>query len=421
MRRALVAAAFGLVLAVPLPASANHPQIEYSGELAVVHKGGNEWWVEAALVGFSKDQVSKVEARDDDSPWTPLTLRSWGNWAASFHIEPGNRVRFKVTLPDGDTIASCQFTHPAGAEQCRFPRTTSPFPPQESALFDHVGGSFSHVAVRVEPRATDDVSGVSARVEGTTSWTTLRPSDESATGGVWSGSLAVPAGKRVEFEAHRAGGMSDAWRMVSCPFTHPGGDEQCSGGMAWGLDANYRGVSGNEWWFQVQVAASKPLAGVDIRISRDARAGDESSWIALENKGWGWARSLHIPSGSLVEVRSRATDGSFDLSDGAWLWPSASFHPDQTTGWDVEFRDFKGNEWWVQVNMLSDHPIQTVLASDKAPDQPDFMRQTEVVFLHEWGDWGRSFHIEPGHVVMFEVHTVNGQTARTGWMAWPPR
>ncbi len=88
------------------------------------HKTGNEWWVEVSLAGFFKDDIDKVSARDDGGAWVPLTLRNWGAWAGSFHIEPGHRVQFRAVWmsPDGQSEnlawSSCWFTHPAGVEQC---------------------------------------------------------------------------------------------------------------------------------------------------------------------------------------------------------------------------------------------------------------------------------------------------------------
>ena len=80
-----------------------------TGRPAFDHKFGKEWWVEV-LVG--KEPV-RVLAQDTNGPWVELTKRSWGAWAASFHIEPGHEVRFR-TLQHGSWYESCWFTHPGG-------------------------------------------------------------------------------------------------------------------------------------------------------------------------------------------------------------------------------------------------------------------------------------------------------------------
>lgn len=89
------------------------------------HGGGNEWWVEAAV----KPHPQRVEARDDGGAWVTLTWREWGEWAGSFHVEPGNRVRFRALL-DGAWHESCWHAHPAGTPVgCAGATPTSPAPP----------------------------------------------------------------------------------------------------------------------------------------------------------------------------------------------------------------------------------------------------------------------------------------------------
>ncbi|HWH07990.1 MAG TPA: hypothetical protein VNX21_02250, partial [Candidatus Thermoplasmatota archaeon] len=74
------------------------------------HRTGNEWWVE---VNVGPYQPERVLAMDEGGTWKELTLRSWGAWAGSFHVEPGNDVRFRA-LVDGGWYESCWFTHPQG-------------------------------------------------------------------------------------------------------------------------------------------------------------------------------------------------------------------------------------------------------------------------------------------------------------------
>ncbi|MFA5861425.1 MAG: hypothetical protein WDA16_06985, partial [Candidatus Thermoplasmatota archaeon] len=93
--------------------------------ISFLDKGGNEWWVEVVIQGASASQVSGVDARDTNGLWVHLVHKSWGSWAASFHVEPGNLVTYRAMFPDATLIQSCAFTHPGGIEQC----TTSPPPP----------------------------------------------------------------------------------------------------------------------------------------------------------------------------------------------------------------------------------------------------------------------------------------------------
>jgi len=79
-------------------------------KLTFDHRGGNEWWVEATISGATP---SRVLSRDTDGAWAELTLRSWGAWAGSYHIEPGHDVQFRAEVP-GVWYESCWFSHPGG-------------------------------------------------------------------------------------------------------------------------------------------------------------------------------------------------------------------------------------------------------------------------------------------------------------------
>ena len=108
------------------PTTANHLQTVGSESVAFDHIKGNEWWVEVRLTGQT-GSISNVQAQDVNSPWTSLSLNPWGVYAGSFHIEPGNQVRFRASI-DAVVITSCWFTHPAGVEMCE------PQPPVDSSL-----------------------------------------------------------------------------------------------------------------------------------------------------------------------------------------------------------------------------------------------------------------------------------------------
>src|SRR5687768_11369277 len=125
--RAVAGLAVVLVLALlssGVPVLANHVQSSGGKSVAFDHVTGNEWWVEVGLSGTDASTVSAVEAQDTNGPWVALAKKSWGPYAASFHIEPGNTVRFRATFPGGAQVVSCLFTHPAGVEQCGPTSTT---------------------------------------------------------------------------------------------------------------------------------------------------------------------------------------------------------------------------------------------------------------------------------------------------------
>src|SRR5688572_24471772 len=142
MVRLPVALASGLlfVLAAPLapPTSANHPQPAHGDLIVFDHKTGNEWWVEVVLSGGASGSVAGVQAMDTGGAWVALQKKSWGAWAASFHLEPGHQVKFRATWSGGDLADSCWFTHPAGLEQCGTTTTTT-----SSSSSSTTGGTFA--------------------------------------------------------------------------------------------------------------------------------------------------------------------------------------------------------------------------------------------------------------------------------------
>ena len=124
-RARLTVLAAAALVAMALPTAANHVQTESGRIIVFDHVTGNEWWVEVALSGQDAGSVASVEAMDTNGAWVTLAKKSWGPYAASFHIEPGHQVRFRANWAGGAQSVSCWFTHPAGAEQC----STSPPPP----------------------------------------------------------------------------------------------------------------------------------------------------------------------------------------------------------------------------------------------------------------------------------------------------
>ncbi|HET6399571.1 MAG TPA: hypothetical protein VFH47_08475, partial [Candidatus Thermoplasmatota archaeon] len=249
---------------------------------------------------------ARVQAMDTGGAWVELARKDWGDWAASFRIEPGHDVRFRA-LVDGDWVESCWFTHPGG-------RT-------------------------------------------------------------------------------------------------PGGGETCGGGgstPAEGFDASFRPKAGNAWWVEVFVDADRPLAGVDARA-------DGGAWVPLEKRSWGaWARSFHVPDGSIVEFRARAADGSTDVSE-RYRWPSATRvdggEPAPGTV-DVAFAPKAGNAWWVEAIVVADgQPVTRVEARAAGGAWHEMA-------YREWGAWAASFHVPAGAQVEFRATTPDG-TDVSHRFTWP--
>ena len=315
MNRTLSVATVAGLVAMGLSgvAAGEHPQGEQ--QVAFDHKTGNEWWVEVLV----SPQPHSVQARDTGGDWKTLTLRDWGAWAASFHIEPGHDVQFRAAWSDGSAVESCWFTHPDGVETCE---TTPPPPPSGAFTFDHKSGNEWWVEALISPAPR----AAQARDTGG-DWRTLTLRDW----GAWAASFHIDPGHDVQFRAQDAGG---AWHE-SCWFTHPDGIAQCeeppTPPPSGEFDATFHDPGGNEWWAQVEVDANAPLAAVDARV-----VGDE--WHALTLRDWGaWAASFHVPDGSRVEFRATSTDGEVDLS-GRYSWPDGTLvaPPPDTGEWPRE-------------------------------------------------------------------------------------
>lgn len=111
-------AAVSVLASSAVPVLGDHARPYEARSITFDHRGGNAWWVEVAVGGADAGDVVRVAAQDTGGAWTALTKRSWGSWAASFHVEPGHLVRFRATFSDGSVAWGCWFTHPGGVEHC---------------------------------------------------------------------------------------------------------------------------------------------------------------------------------------------------------------------------------------------------------------------------------------------------------------
>ena len=171
------------------------------GGVTFKHGGGNEWWVEATV----SPTPSAVQAMDTNGAWVSLELKSWGEWAGSFRIEPGHQVKFRANH-GGVWTESCWFSHPAGVQQC-----TSGGGSGFSASFKNVRGNNWWVETDVTVSG-GTLAGVDARVNGG-SWTPLAKQSY----GSWAKSLHVPTGSTVEFRARSTDGAT----AMSSGYTWP--------------------------------------------------------------------------------------------------------------------------------------------------------------------------------------------------------
>lgn len=158
-------------------------------------RNGNEWWVQVGVAGA----VGRVEARDTDGAWVELPLRSWGDHAASFRVEPGHLVQYRATRADGSVVESCWYAHP----------TPSGCAPSFDATFRNVRGNAWWIEADVDAAG---LAGVDARVN-SGAWTPLA----KTSWGSWAKSVRAPEGSTVELRATSSTGATDASGAYAWP------------------------------------------------------------------------------------------------------------------------------------------------------------------------------------------------------------
>lgn len=173
-----------------------------AGSVTFTHGGGNEWWVEVKV----GPTPSSVQAMDTGGSWVTLELKSWGEWAGSFHIEPGHLVKFRA-LHGSTWTESCWYTHPGGS--CSGSSTPPPTSGSFSATFKNVRGNEWWVETDVSTSG-GTLSGVDARVNGG-SWIALEKQDW----GSWAKSFHAEG--TVEFRAR----STDGQQVVSGKYSWP--------------------------------------------------------------------------------------------------------------------------------------------------------------------------------------------------------
>jgi hypothetical protein len=134
--------------------------------------------------------------------------------------------------------------------------------------------------------------------------------------GAWAASFFIPTGASVVFRA--ADGSGETATSQTYTWLSSGGDEPPPPPPPPPPPGNFTATftlseNVNNWWVEVYVKASEPLAGVDARVNG-------GSWVALEKKSWGsWAKSFNVADGAKVEFQARSSDGDAAVST-AYTW-----------------------------------------------------------------------------------------------------
>ncbi|MCA1812210.1 MAG: hypothetical protein LC623_09410, partial [Halobacteriales archaeon] len=160
-------------------------------------------------------------------------------------------------------------------------------------------------------------------------------------------------------------------------------------------------MKGNEWWVEAKATGSKSIAQVDARSNG-------GTWQPLALKSWGaWAASFHVTPGSHVQLRAKATDGSYGFVPNGWTWTAATPYPSAASTFDARFENMKGNANWVQVNVYAsaNWGLQGVSFRVDGGASAGTVAKVEgmdtggpwvALPKQSWGAYAASFHIEPG-------------------------
>jgi hypothetical protein len=347
---------------------------------------GNDWWVETRVSGDAG--LAGVDARVSGGAWTPLMPTSYGTWARSFYVPPASIVEFRARSASGERSYSGGYLWPhAGA-----------VPPEAAAFqvnFVKPRGSSSWVETDVA--ANEPVRAAFARVNGGP-WQELPRT-------VWrsyAASIPAPSGSIVEFRADSADGdlvqsVRYAWPSA-VPVTDP---------SPVGFTASFTGVLGNGWWVQTSVSANQALSGVDVRLNG-------GGWTALTRQSWGgWARSMAIATGTLVEFQARSSSGGTALS-ARYRWPDAVI-VDGTAppAFAATFANVRGNTWWIQATVSANASLAGVDARVNGG-------AWTALALQSWGDWARSINAPSGSRVELRARSTSGASAVSAAYTWPP-
>lgn len=294
-----------------------------SGAFSATFTGvrGNNWWVQASVSATAT--VARVEARADGGTWHLLERMGASAFGVSFFIANDAIVELRAVSTSGDVALSGRYRWPSAVlvadAPAAPPPASSPAPapaptPATGALqvsVDDLRGNNWWIEAWLS--AAQPLTAAEVRVDGG-AWRPLSPTSW----GPFVGGIHVPDRSVVELRATAAGGAQgttvpyrwpdgvpmDAPPPTTSPPTTP---------PSTGAFATFGSPRGNNWWVEVDVTATVPLAGVDVRV-------DGGAWRALLRTSWGpWVGGVHMPNGSNVGFRAVSTTGSEALSP-SYVW-----------------------------------------------------------------------------------------------------
>ncbi|HWG91372.1 MAG TPA: hypothetical protein VNZ52_11050 [Candidatus Thermoplasmatota archaeon] len=199
---------------------------------------------------------------------------------------------------------------------------------------------------------------------------------------------------------HRADGSAkpgwNAWKALA---TESGSPDPTPDPTPSPFTATFGNVKVQEWWVQASVSTNGHLARVEAAVNGGA-------WIVLDNKGWGHAKSFHVPAGATVQFRAVSSDGAASYSQ-KYPGPGAAPTTFQANWWGV-----KGNEWWQQVQVSGGSGIAKVEVQINGGDWKPLDKQS-------WGGYAKSYHAWKGSKVQFRATDTTGKLAWSSVYTWP--
>lgn len=186
--------------------------------------------------------------------------------------------------------------------------------------------------------------------------------------------------------------------------------------------ATFTVKSPNAWWQEVTVqpATAKTITKVELRFPG-------SDWQPMTKASWGsWTSSHHTPAGTPVEFLATSSDNHvsqslpFTWMDGTLTRGSTTPGPPPTSSSSsTSSGSFAAtftvpssvNEWWVEVAVQANQPLQSVEA--KAGSGP-----WTALAKQSWGSWAKSFNVPAGTPVQFRATSTGGSVATSPTFAW---
>lgn len=170
------------------------------------------------------------------------------------------------------------------------------------------------------------------------------------------------------------------------------------------LTASFSPKAGNDWWVETRVSAPVAISAVSASV-------DGGLPVALAKTSWGsWAKSFHVPPGSLVTFTAKTATGETSRS-GAYSWPSATPAVAAPPAFTATFSPKAGNDWWVETRVSANAPV-TVSASVNGGAAVALSKTS-------WGSYAKSFHVTSGSLVRFTARSADGASVTSGAYLWP--